>query len=138
MRSETTRASPPSSSNTTNFPRRRTSAIRRPRRRAPMTSAGSGSVSRIQRDSKSLIVRSTTSPRSCRAIVSTSGSSGIGGAGHLQALHLVPVRAGPHVDDEWNVELVRAAHLVAQEARHSLDFDARYFGDELVVDLQEH
>src|SRR5438874_8913293 len=137
MRSETTRASPQSRSNTTNLPRRRTSLMRRPRRRAPTTSAGSGSVRRTQRDSNSLIVRSTTSPRSCRAMVSTSGSSGIGGRGNFEALHLVPVGPGSNVDDERHVELVRPAHFIAEQSRHPLDLEPRHLGDELVVHLQE-
>src|SRR5437667_176192 len=137
MRSETTRASPPSRSNTTNLPRRRTSLMRRPRSRAPTTSAGSGSVRRTQRDSNSLIVRSTTRPRSCRAIVSTSGSSGIRSGGDFESLHLVPVRSGADIDDQRHVALVRPAHLVAEESRHPLDLEPRHLGDELVVHLQE-
>src|SRR5437764_9863253 len=137
MRSETTRASPPSRSKTTNLPRRRTSLIRRPRRRAPTTSAGSGSVRRTHRDSNSLMVRSTTSARSCRAMVSTSGNSGIGGRGDFESLHLVPVGSGAHVDDEGYVELVGGAHLVPEQTRHAFDLDARDLGDELVVHLQE-
>src|SRR2546428_2088416 len=138
MRSETTSASPPSRSKTTNLPRRRTSLIRRPRRRAPTTSAGSGSVRRTHRDSNSLMVRSTTSPRSCRAMVSTSGSSGIRGGGDVQSLHLVPVRSDANVDDERHVELVRPAHFVAQESRHPFDLEPRHFGDELIVNLQQN
>src|SRR5256885_16064754 len=135
MRSETTSASPPSRSNTTNLPRRRTSLMRRPRRRASTTSAGSGSVSRTHRDSNSLIVRSTTSPRSWRAIVSTSGSSGIRGGGHVEPLHLIPIRPGAYVDDERHVELIGPAHLVAQKSCHPFDLEPRHFGDELVVHL---
>src|SRR4030088_210745 len=131
------RASPPSRSNTTNLPRRRTSLIRRPRNRAPTTSAGSGSVSRTQRDSNSLIVRSTTSARSCRAMVSTSGNSGIGGRGDFESLHLVPVRSGADINDERHVELVRRAHLVTEESRHPFDLEPRHLGDELVVYLKE-
>src|SRR5713101_1075228 len=138
MRRETTRASPPSRSNTTNLPRRRTSLMRRPRSRAPTTSAGSGSVRRTHRDSNSLMVRSTTSPRSCRAMVSTSGSSGIRGGGDFESLHLVPVRAGSDVDDEPDIELVCAAHLVPEQPRHSLDLEAWDLGHELVVHLQEN
>src|SRR6266568_7218765 len=137
MRSETTSASPPSRSNTTNLPRRRTSLMRRPRRRAPTTSAGSGSVRRTHRDSNSLMVRSTTSPRSCRAIVSTSGSSGIRGRGDFESLHLVPVGTGSNVDDEWHVELVRPAHFIAEQSRHPLDLEPRNLGNELVMHLQK-
>src|SRR2546430_15604661 len=130
MRNETTSASPPSRSNTTNLPRRRTSLMRRPRSRAPTTSAGSGSVRRTQRDSNSLVVRSTTSPRSCRAMVSTSGNSGIRGGGAFQSLHLVPVRSDAHVDDERHVELERRAPLVAEQPRHPLDLEPRHLGNE--------
>src|SRR2546430_16188064 len=138
MRNETTSASPPSRSNTTNLPRRRTSLMRRPRSRAPTTSAGSGSVRRTHRDSNSLMVRSTTSPRSCRAMVSTSGSSGIRGGGDFESLHLVPVGSDANVDDERHVKLVCPAHLVAQQPRHPLDLEPGHLGDELVVHLKEH
>src|SRR6185503_2201010 len=136
MRSDTTSASPPSRSKTTNLPRRRTSLMRRPRSRAPTTSAGSGSVRRTQRDSNSLIVRSTTRPRSWRAMVSTSGSSGIGGGGDFESLHLVPVRPRADVDDERHIEVVRRAHLVTQQTRHALHLETRDLGHELVVHLK--
>src|SRR5438270_7626638 len=125
MRSETTRASPPSRSKTTNLPRRRTLLMRRPRRRAPTTSAGSGSVRRTHRDSNSLMVRSTTSARSCRAIVSTSGSSGICGGRDFEPLHLVPVGSGAHIDDQRYIELVGGAHLVPEQTRHAFDLAPR-------------
>src|SRR5438105_13617082 len=138
IRNETTSASPPSRSNTTNLPRRRTSLMRRPRSRAPTTSAGSGSVRRTQRDSNSLIVRSTTSPRSCRAMVSTSGSSGIRGRVDFESLHLVPVWPSTDVNNERHVERVGGAHLVPEQSRHALDLEPRHLGHELVVHLQKH
>src|SRR6185503_14766908 len=133
MRSDTMRASPPSSSSTTNLPRRPTAVIRRPRSRDAKCFAGSGSVTRCQSDEKPDTVRPTTRPCSWRAIVSTSGSSGR--SLHLEARHLVPVRPGAHVDDERDVEFIRAAHLLDEHSGHVVDLVLRDLRDELVVDL---
>src|ERR1700716_2092354 len=138
MRSETINASPPSSSSTTNFPRRPTPVISRRVSRAAKCAAGTGSVTRCQNDSNVAMRRPITSPRNCRAIVSTSGSSGMCGGGLRDPRHLVPVRADAYVDDEGHVERIRGRHLLTEDARGRVDRIARKLDDELVVDLQHH
>src|SRR2546428_6140510 len=136
MRSDTMSASSPSSSSTTNFPRRPTPVIWRPTRRVAKCAAGTGSVTRCQKDSNAAIRRPTTSSRSCRAMVSTSGSSGMGRRGQLDARHLVPVGAHAKIHDERDIERVRRQHLIAEDARRLVDGVPRHLDDQLVVHLQ--
>ncbi len=69
---------PPSSVSTSHFARRPTSTIRRPTRPAPKAAGAGWRMARGQSVQTSATTASRTSGRSSRAIVSTSGSSGIG------------------------------------------------------------